>query len=356
MRTGRKCGQRDGPFPALLRATLILYWLNPLSSNPVPPALNIAFAGTPDFAVPALKALLKTRHRVAVVYTQPDRPAGRGRQLHISPVKLCALDNALPIEQPATLRDEGAVQTLADHQVDIMVVVAYGLLLPPAILALPRIACLNIHASLLPRWRGAAPIQRALLAGDQQTGIGIMRMETGLDTGPLYLQRTIAIGARETAGMLHDRLANLGAAAMVEVLEGLIAGTLEPEPQAAEGVTYARKILKDEAVIDWSRPAEEIDRQVRAFNPVPGAETAWQGKQLKVWEASPAPLQHGAEPGTVLSAGAEGIVVAAGEGALKVVRIQLAGRKPMAATEFLNAHHIAGDLLGKGPPGQVVVP
>ncbi len=312
----------------------------------MPKALKIAFAGTPAFAVPALESLLNSRHRVAVVYTQPDRPAGRGRRLHLSPVKEYALAHSLAIEQPVTLRTETALATLSGYQVDVMIVVAYGLILPAPILEAPPLGCLNIHASRLPRWRGAAPIQRALLAGDEQTGVAIMRMEAGLDTGPVLLERVIDIDSRETAGMLHDRLARLGAEALLESLDGLIAGTLVAHPQSTNGVTYARKILKEEAVIDWSSPATEIDRLVRAFNPAPVAETAWRGQQLKVWEAAPVILDHDAAPGTVLSAAEEGILVAAGRGALRLIRIQLAGRRPTSAADFLNAHRIAGDRLG----------
>ena len=315
--------------------------------------LNIAFAGTPAFAVPALESLLRSRHRVVAVYSQPDRPAGRGRQLQFSPVKDCALRHGIPVEQPLTLRADSAREQLAAYQVDVMVVVAYGLILPPAVLATPRLGCLNIHASLLPRWRGAAPIQRALLAGDRQTGVGIMQMEEGLDTGPVYIERAIEIAPRDTAGSLHDRLATLGADALLEALEGLIAGTLQSRPQSEVGVTYARKILKEEAVIDWSKPALEIDRLVRAFNPVPGAETAWRGQQLKVWQAETTDLEGGASPGTVVAAHGGSIIVATGSGALKLARIQLAGRKATTAADFLNAHHIVGDQLGKDVPGQV---
>jgi methionyl-tRNA formyltransferase len=315
--------------------------------------LNIAFAGTPAFAVPALESLMRSRHRVVVVYTQPDRPAGRGRQLQVSPVKDCALRHGIPLEQPLTLRDDRAREQLASYQVDVMVVVAYGLILPPAVLTTPRLGCLNIHASLLPRWRGAAPIQRALLAGDRQTGVGIMRMEAGLDTGPVFIERVIDIGLRETASSLHDRLATLGADALLEALEGLITGTLQPRPQSAVGATYARKILKEEAVIDWSKPALEIDHLVRGFNPVPGAETAWRGQQLKIWQAEATELAGDASPGTVVAADGGGIVVATGSGALKLLRIQLAGRKPTPAADFLNAHQIVGDQFGKDVPGQV---
>jgi methionyl-tRNA formyltransferase len=315
--------------------------------------LNIVFAGTPAFAVPALETLLRSRHRLVAVYTQPDRPAGRGRQLQPSPVKDCALRHDVPVEQPLTLRDDSAREKLAGYQPDVMVVVAYGLILPPAVLGTPRLGCINIHASLLPRWRGAAPIQRALLAGDRQTGVAIMQMEAGLDTGPVFQERVIDIGPGDTAGTLHDQLAALGADALLEVLEGRIAGTLQPRPQSEVGVTYARKIVKEEAVIDWSKPAHEIDRLVRAFNPVPGAETSWQGQQLKVWQAEPASFDRDALPGTVVSADGDGIVVATGSGALKLARIQLAGRKATSAADFLNAHRVVGDHFGKDSPGQV---
>jgi methionyl-tRNA formyltransferase len=314
--------------------------------------LNIVFAGTPAFAVPALESLLRSGHRVVAVYTQPDRPAGRGRRLQVSPVKDCALHHGIPIEQPLTLRDDSVREQLASYQVDVMVVVAYGLILPPAVLGIPRLGCLNIHASLLPRWRGAAPIQRALLAGDRQTGVGIMQMEAGLDTGPVFIERAVDIAPRDTAGSLHDKLAALGADALLEALERLIAGTLQPRPQSDVGVTYARKVMKEEAVIDWSKPALEIDRLIRAFNPVPGAETSWHGQQLKVWQAEATDLEGDASPGKVVAADGEGIVVATGSGALRLVRIQIAGRKATTAAEFLNAHRIAGDQLGKGPAGQ----
>lgn len=315
--------------------------------------LNIVFAGTPAFALPALESLLRSRHRLVAVYTQPDRPAGRGRQLQPSPVKESALRHDVPVEQPLTLRDDSAREKLAGYQPDVMVVVAYGLILPPVVLGTPRLGCINIHASLLPRWRGAAPIQRALLAGDRQTGVAIMRMEAGLDTGPIFKERVIDIGPSDTAGALHDKLAALGADALLEVLEELIAGTLQAHPQSEVGVTYARKIVKEEAVIDWSKPALEIDRLVRAFNPVPGAETTWRGQQLKVWQAEPASLDGDALPGTVVSADGDGIVVATGSGAMKLARVQLAGRKATSAADFLNAHQVVGDHFGRDVPGQV---
>jgi methionyl-tRNA formyltransferase len=307
--------------------------------------LRIVFAGTPDFAVPALEALHAAGHEVVAVYTQPDRPAGRGQEVTSGPVKRCAHALGLPVEQPATLRTPEAVAGLRGRDADLMVVAAYGLILPPAVLELPRLGCWNIHASLLPRWRGAAPIHRALLAGDAVTGITIMQMDAGLDTGPMLLRRPVAIGAREDGGALHDRLAALGAEAIVAAIDEHAAGRLTPVPQPAEGVTYATKIRKEEARIDWSAPAEAIDRQVRAFNPWPVAETRWQDRQLRVWSAEPAHAGPG-EPGQVLEAGGGRIVVATGEGALALTRVQLAGRRAMTAAEFLNAHPLAGARLG----------
>ena len=237
--------------------------------------------------MPALEALLHSSHRVVAVYTQPDRPAGRGQQLAASAVKQCAVRHGLPIEQPATLREPSAVAGLQRWFADVMVVAAYGLLLPQSILRTPRLGCINIHASLLPRWRGAAPIQRAIAAGDAETGVTIMQMEAGLDTGPMLLTRAVSIDARETGASLHDRLASLGAQALLDVLDAVAQGTATPRAQPAEGVTYAAKIRKEEAAIDWSRSAAEIDRQIRAFDPWPVAQTRWNGQQLRVWQASP---------------------------------------------------------------------
>ncbi|HWK72640.1 MAG TPA: methionyl-tRNA formyltransferase [Povalibacter sp.] len=308
--------------------------------------MSVVFAGTPDFSVPALEALIASRHRVLAVYTQPDRPAGRGQQLAMSAVKQCALRHGLPVEQPSTLRDEAAVERLASWNADVMVVVAYGLILPANVLAIPSLGCFNIHASLLPRWRGAAPIHRALLAGDAETGVTIMRMDVGLDTGPMLLERTTPIAAADTAASLHDRLAAMGAQALLEALDGLIDGSIAARVQPAEGVTYAAKISKAEAAIDWSRTAAELDRQIRAFSPWPVAETCWNGQQLRVWEASVTNAAATAAPGTVLSADATGIRVATGSGLLNLLRVQLAGRKAVTAAEFLNAHRIEGAMLG----------
>jgi len=311
----------------------------------MPNRLRIVFAGTPDFAVPALEALHAAGHEVVAVYAQPDRPAGRGQAVTAGPVKRCAQALGLAVVQPATLRSPEAVARLREHEADLMVVAAYGLILPPAVLEAPRLGCWNIHASLLPRWRGAAPIHRALLAGDALTGITVMQMDAGLDTGPMLLERPVPIGAREDGGSLHDRLAALGAEAIVAAITGFLAGRLAPVPQPAEGVTYASKIRKDEARIDWTASADAIDRQVRAFNPWPVAETRWQDRQLRVWAADPVPESSG-EPGEVLEAAGGRIVVAAGEGALGLTRVQLAGRRAMTAAEFLNAHSLAGARLG----------
>ena len=308
--------------------------------------LRIVFAGTPEFAVPALDALHGAGHAIAAVYTQPDRPAGRGQALTRSPIKRRALELGLPVEQPATLRTADAPGDLAAFQPDLLVVVAYGLILPPAILDVPRLGCWNIHASLLPRWRGAAPIQRAILAGDGATGITIMQMDAGLDTGPMLLVRPTPIDARESGGQLHDRLATLGAEAIVAAVEQWQAGRLVAVEQPAEGATYAAKIRKEEAVIDWRQTAAQIDRQVRAFNPWPVAETRWQGQQLRIWESESVAAGSGAEPGRILAADGGRLLVATGEGALALRRVQLAGRRAVTSAEFLNAHPLAGARLG----------
>ncbi len=308
--------------------------------------LRIAYAGTPAFAVPALDALHGRGHAIVAVYTQPDRPAGRGQSVASSPVKQRALELGLPVEQPATLRSPEAVERLRGLDADLMVVAAYGLILPREVLEVPRLGCWNIHASVLPRWRGAAPIQRAIIAGDTETGVTIMQMDAGLDTGPMLLVKKLEIGERETAGDLHDRLAPLGAQALIEALEERQGGRLTPRQQPAEGANYAPKIRKDESLIDWSLPAIAIDRQVRAFNPWPVAETRWEGRQLRVWSAEPVVRTGDAAPGQVLEATDGRIVVAAGAGALKLTRVQLAGRRAVTAAEFLNAHPLAGARLG----------
>jgi methionyl-tRNA formyltransferase len=307
-------------------------------------ALRVAFAGTPEFAVPSLQALSRSGHSIVGVLTQPDRPAGRGRQLNASAVKRAALELGLAVEQPAAL-DEPARAALAAWQPQVLVVVAYGLLLPRPVLDLPPAGCINVHASLLPRWRGAAPVERALLAGDRETGVSIMRMEAGLDTGPLYATQSISIRDDDTAGQLRERLATLGARALVEVLGQVAAGTARAQPQDPARATYARRLEKSEARIDWRLTAEEIERQVRAFNPWPVAETQWRGKQLRVWAAHVVEREVPAQPGAVITSPATPLAVACGSNALGLDVVQLAGGKAMPVPAFLRAHDLAGAVL-----------
>ena len=307
--------------------------------------LRLVFAGTPAFAVPALDALIAAGHEICAVYTQPDRPAGRGRRVTPSEIKERALAHGLRVEQPLSLKSADSIEGLRRLAPDAMIVVAYGLILAQSALDIPRLGCLNIHASLLPRWRGAAPIQHAILAGDQRTGITIMRMTAGLDEGPIIEQRELSIGAEMTAGDLHDALAPLGAALIVDVLQRVAdgrAGEREQDPGAA---TYAPKISRDEARIRWSDAAEVIARRVRAYDPWPGAETSWRGEQLKVWRAGVRAGQPGAAPGEVLRADAAGVEVACGAGSLALLTLQLPGKKRVGAGEFVHAHRIAGDRL-----------
>ena len=300
-------------------------------------ALRIVFAGTPEFAVPALRAAAE-RQEVVAVYTQPDRPAGRGRGMQASPVKLEALKRGIPVLQPENFRAQVSKDALRALQPDLMVVVAYGLILPQSVLDIPRHGCWNLHASLLPRWRGAAPIQRAIEAGDAETGVCLMQMEKGLDTGPVLLEQRLPIGADDTGGKLHDRLAELGAQVLRDGL-GLLRAGMRPvaRPQPAEGVTYAHKLDKAEARLDWTRPAIELERKVRAFNPWPVAEADIAGERLRIHGAVALPLAHSAAPGEVLVATRQGIDIACGEGALRIRVLQRAGGKPITAADWLNA-------------------
>jgi methionyl-tRNA formyltransferase len=317
--------------------------------------LRLGFAGTPEFAVPALE-VLGIEQRICAVFTQPDRPAGRGQPLHSSPVKTRAALRGFPVYQPASFKSPQTLELLRALALDALVVVAYGLILPPAALECPRLGCINIHASLLPRWRGAAPIQRALLAGDATTGVTIMRMDAGLDTGPVLAARAVDIDAHDTAKTLHDRLARLGADLIAETLTALGKGGIRELPQPAQGVTYAEKINKAEARIDWRRDATHIWRQVRAFYPWPVAETQLNGVQLRIWDAevsglpanqagppgAAAPARADAVPGTVLAAAQDGIDVACGRGVLRILRLQLAGRKSLCAREFIQGQRLDG--------------
>ncbi len=295
--------------------------------------MKLIFAGTPEFAAQALSAIVAAGHEVALVLTQPDRPAGRGMALQPSAVKKVALAHGIEVFQPLTLKDAEAQAKIAAVGAEVMVVAAYGLILPQAVLDMPRFGCLNIHGSLLPRWRGAAPIQRALLAGDTETGVCIMQMEAGLDTGPVLLRGAFPIEASDTTASLHDRLAELGARLCVEALGKL---PLPAEPQPSVGVTYAHKIEKAEAVIDWSKSAAELDRHIRAFNPFPGAQASFGGQTVKLWLATP--VAGNGPAGSVLAVDKKQVVIACGAGALAVSELQKAGGKRLPVQQFLAGH------------------
>lgn len=302
--------------------------------------MRLIFAGTPDFAAKALNAVLQSRHEVVLVLTQPDRPAGRGMQPKPSEVKRLALANRIDIGQPVTLKDPLEQQKLRELRPDLMIVAAYGLILPQAVLDIPRLGAINIHASLLPRWRGAAPIQRALLDGDSETGISIMRMEAGLDTGPVMLAAATPIGPEDTSGRLHDRLADLGARLVLEAMECLEQGTAVFQEQDAKQAKYAPKISKEEAKIDWRLDATMLDRRIRAFNPFPGASSLLRATDVKIWRASILASENGA-PGEVLRVEDGGPVVACGHGALRLEELQRAGAKRMPAKEWMRGFPIS---------------
>ena len=303
----------------------------------MPAPLRLVFAGTPEFAVPHLRACLAENVEIAAVYTQPDRPAGRGRALAASPVKQAAQAAGLVVEQPESLKSPDAKARLRELNPDLLVVVAYGLILPRAVLAIPRLGCWNVHASLLPRWRGAAPIQRAILAGDARTGVCLMRMEAGLDTGPVMLRSEIGIAADDTGGSLHDKLAALGALALGEGLRRTLAGeTLVATAQPETGVTYAHKLEKSEARLDWNESAVVLERKVRAFDPWPVAEADLAGERVRVWAAQALPGK-GATPGAIVAATKQGIDAACGDGLLRVTRLQRAGGRIVTAADYLNA-------------------
>ena len=306
--------------------------------------LRLIYAGTPDFAVPALRALLDSEHEVVAVYTQPDRPAGRGRKLQPGPVKQVALEAGIAVEQPLNFKDAEAREQLAAYDADLMIVAAYGLILPQSVLDTPRFGCLNIHGSLLPRWRGAAPIQRAIQAGDEHTGVTIMQMAAGLDTGDMLYKTTRPIGPQDTAETIHDGLAADGADALLAVLKQVQAGELQPEVQDESLTCYATKLSKAEAEIDWTQPAVEIDRTIRAFNPWPVAYTQKHGQPMRLLMSSVAEGESVTAPaGTVLSEDKTGIRIATGHGVLILTRLQLPGGKALSVTEFLNGRSLAGE-------------
>jgi len=305
--------------------------------------LDLVFMGTPDFAVTILDGLIAAGHRLRAVYTQPPRPAGRGHKEQTSPVHVLAERHGIPVRHPATLRDPAAQAEFAALDADAVVVAAYGLILPRAILNAARLGCLNVHASLLPRWRGAAPVERAILAGDRETGVSIMQMDEGLDTGPVLLREAIPIAATETGGSLTGRLAELGARLIVAALDGIGGGSLEPQPQPEEGVTYARKLDRAEAQLDWRGSASGLERQVRAFDPRPGAFFTLAGERIRVFAADVLPAAPNQLPGMVLD---EALAVACGEGALRPLRLQRPGRTPQEVAAFLRGYPI--------PPGTVL--
>jgi len=310
--------------------------------------MRIVFAGTPEFAAEHLKALLDSPYEIVAVYTQPDRPAGRGQKLMPSAVKALAVAHDIPVFQPQTLRNADAQAELAALKPDLMVVVAYGLILPQVVLDIPRLGCINSHASLLPRWRGAAPIQRAVEAGDAESGVTVMRMEAGLDTGPMLLKVVTPISAEDTGGTLHDRLAEMGPPAVVQAIAGLADGSLQGEIQDDALATYAHKLNKDEARIDWTRPAVELERLIRAFNPWPVCHSTLDGESVKVLAANLSTGQGA--PGEILSASKDGLVVACGDQALTLPRLQLPGGKALSFSDLFNSRRekfAAGKVLGQ---------
>lgn len=308
-------------------------------------AVKLLFAGTPDFALASLMALVDGGHIPDAVLTQPDRPAGRGKKVTASAVKEFAVTEHLPVWQPETLKDRQIVEDIAALEPDLIVVAAYGLLLPQSVLDIPKAGCLNVHASLLPRWRGAAPIQQAILNGDEKTGVCLMQMEAGLDTGPVFASAATNINPDESAGELHDRLAWMGGELLNEHIDDIVAGRIEAEAQDDSLATYAGKIRKEDARIDWSHPATDVQRQVRAYNPVPGASFEFSDERVKCWQATVVDDVKGAA-GTVLQAGKDGIVVACGEGGLRLLEVQRPGRRRISAVEFAGQSDLTGKRLG----------
>ncbi len=310
-------------------------------------ASRIIYAGSPDFAVPALQALLDSSHEVVAVLTQPDRPAGRGRKLKACPVKTAAEQAGLRVMQPDSLRESLVQAELKALTADLLVVAAYGQLLPPEVLCIPRVACVNLHGSLLPRWRGASPIQTAILSGDSETGVSLMQMDTGLDTGPVYATVTTPIRADDTGGSMHDRLAQLGADLMMRHIDSILDKSLHPELQPEAGVSHAPRIVKADGWIDWQQSAVDIDRRIRAFNPWPVAQTTLAGEQLRCWMSALGRQPDSAKrPGTVLGIGDNALQVQTGDGVLLLESLQLPGRKPVSGRQFASAHDMSALALG----------
>ncbi len=300
-------------------------------------SLRIIFAGTPEFASAHLQAILDSQHQVIAVYTQPDRPAGRGQKLMPSPVKSLALEHNIPVFQPKSLRNEDAQKELASLDADLMVVVAYGLILPQAVLDTPTLGCINVHGSILPRWRGAAPIQRAIEAGDTESGVTIMQMDAGLDTGDMLLKAFCPIHPTDTASNLHDRLIEVGQPALIQSLNDIAGGNIHPEKQDDKLANYAHKMSKEEARLDWQKSAQALDQQIRAFNPWPVAITALDDTNIRVWEAAALEESSTEEPGTLIKADKDGLDIACSEGTLRIKRLQLAGSRAMTVQELLNS-------------------
>lgn len=303
----------------------------------MPNSLKVIFAGTPDFAASSLAAVLSSHHQVAAVYTQPDRKAGRGKKISMSPVKELALQHDIAVEQPVNFKTEESLNQLASYQADVMIVVAYGLLLPQSVLDIPRLGCINVHASLLPRWRGAAPIQRAIQAGDAESGVTIMQMEAGLDTGPMLLTASLPITEQDTGSSLHDKLAEQGAQLLVEALDKLADNQLSPTPQDGSLATYAHKLSKAEAQLDWQQSAQELVRTIRAFNSWPVAYSLIDENTVRIWQATVQHNPSNSKPGTILKTDGNGILVACGQDSLLLTELQLPGSRAMTAKDLLNA-------------------
>lgn len=308
--------------------------------------MNIIYAGTPDFAVPALQALIASEHEVVAVYTQPDRPAGRGRQLQASPVKACAVENGLQVLQPVSFKEQVDVEVLKSFNADLMVVAAYGLLLPLSVLQAPLLGCINIHASILPRWRGAAPIQRAILAGDQHTGVTLMQMDVGLDTGDMLATSSIDIGPNITAAQLHDKLKAIGAGLLIQYLPEIEQGSINAVKQDDARACYASKLTKQEAQVDWSRSAQQLHREIRAFNPWPVSYSTLRSKSIKIWSADLLTDSCNLLPGQIIVHNRDGIQVCCGSGVLNITELQFAGKKRSHAGQLLNSTDLSEDVFG----------